>query len=206
MLNATVIRPPERRAFPSHVQWTGANTMLSQPECEWIIARGEALRLSQAPVGTPTDSRIEPTTRCVLSANLDTEDCGWLYERLAEKISWSNQEYFDFDLTGLIEPIQFLKYVPASGELPNGHYSWHVDFGDGAMATRKLSIVVQLSPAIAYDGCAFSMISDRGTQVLDYRGQGDAFLFPSWTPHSVAPITRGVRYALVAWIHGPRLR
>lgn len=206
MFNATVIRPPEQRAFPSHVQWSGNNRMLSQAECEWIIARGEGMPLHQAPVGTPTESRVEPTTRCVFSNNLDTEDCGWLYDRLAEKISLANQEYFGFDLTGLIEPVQFLKYIPAKGDLPNGHYTWHVDFGEGAMATRKLSVVVQLSPRGAYDGCQFSMVADRGMQTLEYREQGDAFMFPSWTPHSVAPITRGMRYALVAWIHGPRLR
>jgi PKHD-type hydroxylase len=206
MLNATAIRPPERPAFPSHCQWSGANALLSQPECEWIIQRGEQLGLMQAPVGTPTDMRIEPSTRCVYSGNLDLPDCGWLYDRLAQKVSWANREYFDFDLVGLVEPVQFLKYTTAEGSLPNGHYSWHVDFGEGMMATRKLSIVVQLSPGTAYDGCDFSMMSDRGLAKMDYREQGSAFMFPSWTPHSVGPITRGVRYALVAWVHGPRFR
>lgn len=206
MRNATAIRPPERKAFPSHVQWSGDNVLLSQPECEWLIQRGESLKLEQAPVGTPTVMRVEPETRCVFSSNLDLDDCGWLYDRLAQRVTWANQEYFDFDLVGLIEPVQFLKYVPAEGERPNGHYTWHVDFGEGMMATRKLSLVIQLSPPTAYDGCDFSMVSDRGLQKLSYKGQGDAFMFPSWTPHSVGQITRGVRYALVAWIHGPRFR
>jgi PKHD-type hydroxylase len=206
MQNATAIRPPERPAFVSHVQWSGSNVMLSPPECEWVIQRGEALNPAQAPVGTPTQMRIEPETRCVFSANLDTPECGWLYERLAQKINLANREYYDFDLVGLVEPIQFLKYTTAAGPLPNGHYSWHVDFGEGMMATRKLSVVVQLSPPTAYDGCDFGMMSDRGLARMDYKGQGDAFMFPSWTPHNVGQITRGVRYALVAWVHGPRFR
>lgn len=206
MHNATAIRPPERPAFVSHCQWSGSNAMLSQPECEWIIQRGEKLNLEVAPVGTPTEMRIETQTRCVYSGSLDQPDCGWLYDRLAQKIALANQAYYDFDLVGLVEPLQFLKYVTAEGERPNGHYSWHVDFGEGMMATRKLSVVVQLSPGHAYDGCDFSMMSDRGFAKLPYREQGDAFMFPSWTPHSVAPITRGVRYALVAWVHGPRFR
>lgn len=206
MRNATVIRPPERPAFPSHVQWSEDNRMLSRAECEWIIARAESQPLGQASVGTPTEHRVDPATRCVSMATLDGADCDWLYEHIAKRVSWANDSLFNFDLSGLIEPVQFLKYTPAQGELPNGHYTWHVDFGEGAMATRKLSLVIQLSPGDAYDGCQFRMYSDRGAQELNYRGQGDAFMFPSWTPHSVAPITRGVRYALVAWIHGPRFR
>lgn len=206
MRNATVIRPPERPAFPSHVQWSAENAMLSQPECEWIIARGEQMPLGQASVGTPTEHRVDPATRCVAMTPFDTEDSAWLYERIAQRVGWANDAMYQFDLSGLIEPIQFLKYTPAQGELPNGHYTWHVDFGEGAMATRKLSLVIQLSPGHAYDGCEFRMYSDRGPQELGYRGQGEAFMFPSWTPHSVAPITRGVRYALVAWVHGPRFR
>jgi PKHD-type hydroxylase len=207
MLNATAIRPPEKPAFPTHIQWSGDNVLLSQPECEWVIARGEGLKLEPASVGTPTDQRVEPATRCVSAATFDMKDAGWLYDRLSQRISWANQAHYDFDLTGLVEPIQFLKYTAGkTPEDPNGHYVWHVDFGEGAMATRKLSIVVQLSPPTAYDGCDFAMMGDRGHQILQYRGQGDAFMFPSWTPHMVAPITRGMRYALVAWIHGPRFR
>lgn len=206
MQNATVIRPPERPAFPSHVQWSEENRLLSVPECEWVIAHGEGLPLGPASVGTPTEHRVDPATRCVSMNVLDHSSVAWLYERIAQKISLANDHYYNFDLSGLIEPIQFLKYTPAEGEKPNGHYTWHVDFGDAAMATRKLSVVVQLSPGVAYDGCQFRMYSDRGLQELSYLGQGDAFMFPSWTPHSVAPITRGVRYALVAWIHGPRFR
>jgi len=206
MKNATVITPPERPALPSHVQWSEGNCLLSQPECEWIIARGEQTPLGLASVGTPTDHRVDPATRCVSMSIFDGDDCGWLYDRIAQRVKWANDQLYGFDLSGLIEPIQFLKYTTAQGELPNGHYTWHVDFGEGAMATRKLSMVIQLSPPEAYDGCEFRMYSDRGPQELAYRGQGAAFMFPSWTPHSVAPITRGVRYALVCWVHGPRFR
>jgi PKHD-type hydroxylase len=206
MINSIAIRPSEKPAFPSHIQWTGANRLLSRAECEWTIACAERLPLAFASVGTPTVQRTEMETRCVESTGLDTPECDWLYERIASKVQLANQHHYEFDLTGLIEPVQFLKYTTAAGEKPDGHYTWHVDFGEGAMATRKLSMVIQLSPPEAYDGCDFSMMSDRGLQRLDYREQGAAFMVPSWTPHMVGPITRGVRYALVAWVHGPRLR
>ena len=204
---ATVIRPPERPAFPTHVQWSGPNALLSPPECEWLIARGENRQLQFASVGTPTVQRVDLATRCVESGVLDTPDCEWLYERIATRISYANRDYFDFELTGLIEPVQFLKYTAAAGQdRPDGHYSWHVDFGEGSMATRKISVVIQLSPGSAYEGADFTMISANGRETLPYREQGSAFAFPSWTPHMVAPITRGVRYALVCWIHGSRFR
>lgn len=203
----TAIRPPEKSAFPTHVQWSGANALLSVPECEWVIARGEAQALQFASVGTPTNQRVELATRCVESAVLETPDCGWLYDRIAQRVGTANSAYFEFDLVGVIEQVQFLKYTAsASGERPDGHYSWHVDFGEGAMSTRKLSLVVQLSPGEAYDGADFTMMSACGKETLRYRGQGEAFAFPSWTPHMVGPITRGVRYALVCWVHGARFR
>jgi PKHD-type hydroxylase len=30
--------------------------------------------------------------------------------------------------------------------------------------------------------------------------------FPSWVMHRVTPVTKGVRYSLIAWIVGPRWR
>jgi PKHD-type hydroxylase len=206
MRNARIIKPVEKPAFVPFVQWSGENAMLSVPECEWLVARGEQAPLAFASVGTPTIQRTELSTRCVESTALDEPDCDWLYTRIAERVQWANKDFFDFDLTGLIEPVQFLKYTPAKEEKPDGHYTWHVDFGEGAMATRKLSLIIQLSPPTAYDGCGLVMNADRGPFEPGINGQGSAILFPSWSPHMVKPITRGIRYALVAWIHGPRFR
>lgn len=206
MNNGTAIRPPEKAAFPTHVQWSAGNALLSPPECEWIIARGNALPLGMASIGTPTDRRVALETRCVEADAFDMPEADWLYERLANRIAAANRDYFEFDLTGLIEPVQFLKYTTAHDEKPDGHYGWHVDFGEGAMATRKLSLVINLSPPSEYAGCRLSLFTERGEFVAPYVGQGDAIVFPSWTVHRVSAIEQGTRYALVAWVHGPRLR
>lgn len=206
MNNLLAFRPPEVSALASHCQWSAAAPLLSRAECEWTIACATRRALSFAAVGTPTEQRVELATRCVESTVLDDPECDWLYQRIAERVQLANDHYWDFNLSGLFEPVQFLKYTAAAEGKPDGHYCWHVDFGEGAMATRKLSMVIQLSPGDAYEGCDFTMMSDRGQQLLPYRGQGDAFLFPSWTPHMVGPITSGVRYALVCWVHGPRFR
>lgn len=206
MINGTAIRPLDKPAFPGFVQWSAGNEFLSRPECEWVIAHAEQQPLGFATVGTPTDRRTELTTRCVESCAFDAPDAGWLYERIAQKIQLANRDYFEFDLTGLIEPVQFLKYTPAQDEKPDGHYVWHVDFGEGAMATRKLSLIIQLSPPEDYDGCRLVLNADRGPFESQILGRGHAIAFASWTPHMVTPITRGTRYALVCWVAGPRFR
>jgi PKHD-type hydroxylase len=42
-------------------------------------------------------------------------------------------------------------------------------------------------------------------QRLD-RSRGAFIIFPSFMLHRVTPVTRGVRWSLVAWIHGKRWR
>lgn len=206
MRNAMIIKPPERPAFAGHVQWSGATPMLSPPECEWLISRTQSQPLHFASVGTPTVQRVEHATRCVESASLEGDDLDWLYQRITDRVTWANEKYWQFDLGGIYEPAQFLKYTPSTEDKPDGHYTWHVDFGEGAMGHRKLSLVIQLSPDAAYDGCDFTLAAEFGLQTFKYREQGAAWLFPSWAPHRVSPITRGTRYALVAWIGGPRFR
>lgn len=197
----------EGQALPPYVQWMGGNSLLSLPECEWIIARGESEPLQAATVGTPTVSRVDERVRCVKSGTFDMPDAGWLYQRLIEKIGLANRDYYQFDLAGLLEPVQFLKYTAASVEQEvDGHYTWHIDSGAGSMGNRKLSVVVNLSPAFAYEGCRLSWFGEYGQQESPAIGQGEAVVFPSYVPHMVSPITSGVRYALVAWIHGPRFR
>lgn len=180
--------------------------MLSKPECEWIIARGEGEGIVPATVGTPTDHRVDEKVRCVKMATFDHQDSAWLYDRIAQKITSANRDYYQFDLTGLLEPIQFLKYTVAENGGQNGHYIWHQDAGAGSMGNRKLSLVVQLSPVSAYEGCRLSWFGEYGAQESPAVDQGEAVIFPSYVPHMVSSITKGVRYALVAWVHGPRFR
>lgn len=194
----------EGPALPQFVQWMEGNAMLSQPECEWVIARGEGMGIVPASVGTPTEQRIDDSVRCVKYCPFDAEDASWLYDRIANKIQLANKDYYQFDLTGLLEPVQFLKYTHT--EQAAGHYIWHQDAGGGFMGNRKLSVVIQLSPHFSYEGCRLSWFGEYGPKESPALGQGEAVLFPSYVPHMVSPITKGVRYALVAWIHGPRFR
>lgn len=202
------IRPAEQTAFPSHVQWSGSNPLFTPAECESIIRLGESLPLAYATIGNGANNVavLNKEYRSVKGAPLwrtKPGDNTWIYERLATRADWANREHYRFDLTGLGEPPQFLKYE-ASDEVP-GHYDWHQDFGGGYSANRKLSVVVNLSDPRDYDGCRLRVQTEKEWEV-PYINQGDAVMFPTWTPHCVTPITRGVRYALALWVHGPQFR
>lgn len=200
------IAPPAMPEFVPHVQWSGANRMLSGPECEAVIALGLSKPMEPAAIGSNDARRIDPSYRKVDVSTLHMGDAPWLFERVGEKVKWTNETYYGFDLVGVIEPIQFLRYeAMQTAEAIPGHYDWHQDFGAGAMATRKLSLVIQLSDPATYKGCRLRCMTHYEWE-CPYINQGDAVVFPSWTPHRVLPIEDGVRYALAVWVHGPRFR
>ncbi len=209
--------PPERPCFPPFVQWRGEQPFLSPPECRELIAIGNAGTLIYGTIGNGTNDgfKLDKGYRCVRTRALYPEagGVGWLYERIRKLVLPANADHYRFDLTGIEQGIQFLRYdAPdaTKGEVEPGHYKWHQDFGGGASSLRKLSLVVQLSDPADYDGCELRLFTDCDFTPhgdgFPLKAQGDAVLFPAWTPHMVTPITRGTRYALAAWICGPQLR
>ena len=96
-----------------------------------------------------------------------------------------------FDISS-VEPPQLAEY--ATGD----KYDWHLDYGPGHAAFRKLSVSVQLSDPKDYEGGELEM----WPSTVAPRGQGALIVFPSFLPHRVRPVTRGVRYSLVAWAVG----
>lgn len=200
-------RPAERPAFPSHVQWSGEKRLLSLPECEFVRAFAAEQTLSAGTIGNgDAKSAVNvPTYRSVETCALVGSKLSWLYERIRDFVTWANNDWYRFTLTGIGEPISYLKYTPKTDAKPAGHYNWHQDFGGGPYSSRKLSLVVQLSDPATYKGCRLQLCND-GPWEPTYIGQGDAILFPSWTPHCVTDIEEGVREALVVWVSGPQFQ
>lgn len=201
------IRPPQRPAFPSHIQYTGDNAFLSPPEVDAVRAHCDAMVTHPGEIGNGGDAaqvKRDDNYRCVETGAVLGLD--WLYERIIKRVQWANEDHFRLTLSGIVEPVGYLKYKAASDTQPvAGHYNWHQDFGGGPFSTRKLSLVVQLSRPEEYDGCRLMLFND-GPWEVPYVNAGDAILFPSWTPHCVTDITRGERRALVVWVHGPQLQ
>jgi PKHD-type hydroxylase len=122
------------------------------------------------------------------------EDSRWLYEKVWNTFQAVNR-WFNFDLLGLVDEIQFARYGVGDG------FGWHLDAGGGQTSTRKLSMSVQLCDDHEYAGgdlelCACPQLDPR-------RRRGTIIVFPSFLAHRVSPITSGSRCSLVAWAHGP---
>src|SRR5262249_61537521 len=94
-------------------------------------------------------------------------------------------------------------------------FDWHIDNSIDAVATRKLSFTLQLTPPDEYDGgdleFAMCAASYGGTAPFagytrDVPRRGAITVFPALHLHRVCPLTRGSRLALVGLLHGPRFR
>tara|TARA_B100000161_G_scaffold253091_1_gene213354 strand:- start:1250 stop:1837 length:588 start_codon:yes stop_codon:yes gene_type:complete len=104
---------------------------------------------------------------------------------------------FDFNVTGLIERPQLLRY----GEGSQG-YDWHSDIGNGDASTRKISVSIILNSD--YEGGDLAFFSE-GPKMMKAEA-GVAVAFPSFMPHRVMPVTKGERWSLVAWFSGEPFR
>lgn len=202
---------PEHPPFPPYVRYP---KLFSKPECEAIIAAGEAKGFQPGTIGNGSNdvSVLDHGYRVVQNAFLKPldpatgMDLQWVFERLESRVVATNRDFFRFDLTGFDEGLTFLKYEAQDGDSPAGHYKWHQDFGGGRSSHRKLSIVTQLSPRDTYQGCRLKLFTNMEFEPEDFIEQGDTIIFPSWTSHMVEPITMGARYAMAVWVAGPQFR
>ncbi|HUL97055.1 MAG TPA: 2OG-Fe(II) oxygenase [Usitatibacter sp.] len=125
------------------------------------------------------------------------DDMRWAYERIAVLVSRLNR-WYRYDLFGFVEPLHFIRYEAG------GKFDWHLDCGGERTCTRKLSVTVQLTAPQEYEGGALEFCPQG--ELHRSRHHGAATVFPSMLAHRVTPVSRGVRHAIVAWIHGPSFR
>ena len=106
----------------------------------------------------------------------------------------------NFNLQGL-ENLQLTRYVA-----PDGHYNFHID-SDGHSrrnvneSVRKLSMSCLLSDSSEFEGGIFQMQTGDAPYDIEMK-KGDIVIFPSYKLHRVSPVTKGIRYSLVAWARG----
>jgi PKHD-type hydroxylase len=66
-------------------------------------------------------------------------------------------------------------------------------------------LVVQLSDPSEYEGGELRLHTSQ-EPVIIRKEKGMVVCFPSYTLHEVTPVTRGERYTLVGWVHGPAFK
>jgi len=175
------------------------DNVFTKQECEQIISIGNSL-FELRPAETQGAKFIDKKVRDSLVSWITvTQDTSWIYKKIQNIVMEANLNTYRFELLGLIESLQFTKYVG-----PTGNYSKHVDHGNG-MPVRKLSLVLQLSDPKDYTGGELCLyLSSKADKIT--RSQGSIAIFPSYTLHEVKPVTKGIRYSLVCWVNGPSFR
>lgn len=139
-------------------------------------------------------STLSMARRCDLAWLKPEPDTYWIYDRLWATQEKANAAIWQFQID-LISPLQYLHYGPLNW------YARHVDNGSPVVATRKLSMSIQLSPPSDFVG---GRLRIWGQQPERYASQlqGSVTIFPCHLPHQANPVWWGSRHALIAWCEG----
>jgi PKHD-type hydroxylase len=177
----------------------GLRNALTPAELDRIEAYGDALTPMKAEIA----GRKENTDhlRVTRVAWLDRgPEIEWLYARIEQAVLELNNQFYKYDLYGLVENFQYTVYDGAEG----GHYDWHCDTGN-TVEPRKISLTLQLSEPSAYEGGDLLLEAGAGP-FRAHKGRGTLVAFPSYMMHRVTPVTSGTRKSLVIWVAGPPFR
>jgi len=174
--------------------WAYCDKAFTPEECKKIIDYAEQFEKKDA---TSSYNREVDTTLRESKIVWITPDSeiNWAYQRLTDIITRLNEDYFKFDLFGLIESVQFTEY-----NAPSGHCAKHVDNIFGG-PIRKLSFSVQLTNPKEYEGGNIELHLSNEPTIMK-KEQGTLITFLPSTLHEVKPVTKGRRYSLVGWITG----
>jgi hypothetical protein len=83
----------------------------------------------------------------------------------------------------------------------NGKYEKHVDtFHKRSDEVRKLTVLAFLNDD--FEGGKFYIANDH-KKLYPEQKKGTVLIFPSFMPHGVEPVTKGIRYSVVTWMVGP---
>jgi hypothetical protein len=83
----------------------------------------------------------------------------------------------------------------------DGKYECHVDtFHCHSNETRKITVLAFLNDD--FEGGKF-YIQNSSKRFYPSQSKGTVLAFPSFMPHGVEPVTKGIRYSVVTWMTGP---
>ena len=173
---------------------------LSSETCDKIIEESlnfdQQVGLTNASLtGTVTEA---PPKSSRISKVRWVQNNEFIYSLVVRYFNVANRN-FGVDISSVFD-IQFTEY---KGD-EKGHYNWHIDsFTNNPGYDRKLSLVIQLSDPSDYEGGVFSFFDGVPEE---FKERGSIIVFPSFRPHRVEPVTKGLRYSLVSWIEGPSWR
>ena len=128
----------------------------------------------------------------------------WIYDTI-----WSWMEEAN-ERAGWKYDIRFAESMQITRYKKGGYYAFHKDGKSDNLSTHDDGTIRKLSMSIIlnnnYDGGQFQFATltpeAEGKIHTTYLSTGSVIVFPSFLTHRVKPVTRGVRYSLVAWFVG----
>jgi len=169
--------------------------VFTKEECKKII---EIAKLKGLEKGT-TNSNNNYSRSSKISWLFPNDNLEFAYRKITDVVLMLNKKYFQFDIFGLSEGLQFTNY-----KAPSAKYEKHIDRAYNFII-RKLSISIQLTDPSEYEGGELILYErDIGKEMK--KEQGTLILFPSWVLHEVKPVTKGERNSLVAWVTGNQFK
>lgn len=146
-------------------------------------------------------SADEDSMRQALQSHIPlTDDFLWLYSKMEDLAIQANfNQNWNFDMWGMMEQAIYLKYH----EDMKGHYEFHIDIGaEGPSLHRKISCSVILNDDYEGGELQFNGGNENNDCPKVSPPKGSIVIFPSFVRHSVRPVTKGERHAIVLWLHG----
>ena len=198
-------QPQVNATQPTQVQLSANNQFCSilhasffQPnQCDAIVNQCvDELWMSGETIGGGINKKVRNVEQQVMP--IDQQ--GWPLTRILELAKQANNARFKFDVQGFldVDAPMIMRYTKG------GHYDWHVDTGN-SVCHRKLSFTIQLSEDKDYVGGDVEFIGSK-VDTKAFRQKGMCIIYPSFLPHRVTKVTKGIRNAIVGWIHGPTFR
>lgn len=176
------------------------NDGLTDDDIANIIDIGDKNGVTNATIGENSNivDDIRNSHISWITLNNETQ---FIYDKLGYISRQLNGQFFDFDIWGFVEDLQYTVY-----DGNETHYTWHLDSGGMiSNSPRKLSMVLQLSDPSEYEGGDLEIFAGPEPTKIEKK-KGLIVAFPSFMLHRVTPVTRGIRRTLVVWLSGPRFK
>lgn len=176
----------------------------TEPELASMDANFRRLRLEEAKVGPQPAAGVyhdQRNSRIAWIAHNATPESRALYLKLMTLVNKANV-YLGLDIWGFAECLQYSEYPEG------GRFCWHMDNGvaptEDPRPPRKISFTLQLSRPGEYEGGDLEFLTSE--RLVTSRNRGAMIVFPSYWPHRVDTVTRGLRRSLAGWVCGPDFR
>lgn len=184
------------------VIWRGG---FSPEECDMIIQEGELSEFKKAGLGYGDNSHTNLAYRDTDIVWIEPKpETYWLFDRMNDICARINFDKFQMQIEKF-DGFQYSKYTV------DGHFDWHTDVIPEPRYNkhfRKITLILMLSDETDYEGGELEICTGGNFETAQSMKlkRGDIVAMYSFTPHKVAPVTKGNRMTLVTWALGEKLK